>query len=79
MRLHLLIISGVIAVEMLFALLSNVEGYGVQSQPVMSPLKMFEDGYSVKDIRCNMELILVLKTEDGSPACVKPGTANILM
>jgi len=36
-----------------------------------SPLKQFMSGIAAKDVACK-EGVLVLKSEDGSPACVKP-------
>jgi len=43
-----------------------------------SPLKQFKSGTLNHDIKCNNRLVLVLKFEDGHPACVKPLTANAL-
>lgn len=62
-------------------LISNVEGHGVQSPPstVIPPLKMIKEGYSTKDVKCNLGLWLVTKSEDGSPACVTSNTAQKLM
>ncbi len=37
---------------------------------VASPLKQFKSGMSASDVKCNNSLQLILKTEDGSPACV---------
>jgi hypothetical protein len=47
---------------------------------VDSPLqqvKMFE--ISAKSIQCNIGLQLILKSENNTPACVKPDTVNILV
>ncbi|MDE1843503.1 MAG: hypothetical protein KGH95_07640 [Thaumarchaeota archaeon] len=78
--LHLAI-TAILIISMSSMLISNVEGHGVQSPPstVISPLRMLEDGYSIKDVKCNLGLWLVTKTEDGSPACVRPDTAYILI
>ena len=43
------------------------------------PLKQFKSGTPASDVKCNLGLWLVTKTEDGSPACVKPDTAYILI
>lgn len=43
------------------------------------PLKQFESGISAKDVVCKQEYQLIFKAEDGSPACVKPDTASILV
>ena len=62
-------------------LIPHVEGHGVQSpsSTVTSPLRIIEEGYSVKDVKCNSGLWLVIKSEDGSPACVRPDTAYVLI
>ncbi len=43
------------------------------------PLDQFWSGIASKDIQCKEELQLVIKSEDGSPACVKPDTAPKLI
>gem|GEM_PF-3364740 len=43
------------------------------------PLKQFKSGIAANDIECKQGLQLVIKAEDGSPACVKPDTANVLI
>ncbi|MDE1766772.1 MAG: hypothetical protein KGI27_10955 [Thaumarchaeota archaeon] len=59
--------------------------HGVQAGPsktsssIDSPLKQFQSGVAAKDVHCSDELILVIKAEDGSPACVKPDTAHMLI
>lgn len=45
----------------------------------LSPLKQFQSGIATKDIKCKEGLRLSIKAEDGSPACVKQDTANILI
>lgn len=78
--LHLAIVS-IMIIGMSAMLIPDVEGHGVQSPPstVISPLKIIEEGYSVKDVKCNLGLWLITKAEDGSPACVRPDTAYILI
>lgn len=44
-----------------------------------SPLIQFKSGIHPKDVVCANGLKLVIKAEDGSPACVKPQTAQILI
>lgn len=44
-----------------------------------SPLKQFKSGILANDVKCDDRFTLVIKLEDGSPACVKPDTANILV
>ncbi|HEV2193830.1 MAG TPA: hypothetical protein VGR54_09460 [Nitrosopumilaceae archaeon] len=38
-----------------------------------TPLKQYQSGKDVKDIQCDQGLQLVIKSEDKTPACVKPG------
>ncbi|MDE1725550.1 MAG: hypothetical protein KGH76_06610, partial [Thaumarchaeota archaeon] len=78
--LHLSIIA-ILIIDMSSMLISNVEGYGVQSPPstVIPPLKILEEGYSIKDVKCNLGFSLVFKAEDGSPACVTSNTAQKLI
>ena len=49
------------------------------TQIIISPLKQFKSGISVKNITCDASLQLVLKSEDGSPACVTSNTAQKLI
>ena len=44
-----------------------------------SPLKQFRSGIVANDVKCNQDLQLVIKSEDGSPACVKLQTAQKLV
>jgi len=44
-----------------------------------TPLQQFKSGIAAKDVVCINGLTLVIKAEDGSPACVTPNTANILI
>ncbi len=39
------------------------------------PLQQIRHGVSIHDVKCNPGMQLVLKAEDGSPACVTPTTA----
>lgn len=47
--------------------------------PDSSPLKQFKAGTSATDVKCDNGMVLVIKAEDGSPACVNPNSANILI
>ncbi|MDE1813569.1 MAG: hypothetical protein KGI05_02785 [Thaumarchaeota archaeon] len=47
--------------------------------PWSPPLEQLNYGISAENIQCSNGLILVLKSEDGSPACVKPDTAQKLI
>jgi len=54
-------------------------GTGFMYQTTPSPLHQFKTGTVAKDVKCNDSLFLVIKAEDGSPACVKPDTAQKLI
>lgn len=51
----------------------------LQNRPNISPLKQFKSGIDVKEVTCINEFTLVIKSEDGSPSCVKPNTATVLI
>ena len=42
------------------------------------PLRQLKNGVSINDIKCIDGMQLILKKEDGSPACVKPEDATAL-
>lgn len=44
-----------------------------------SPLQQSLHGTAPKDVTCKQGLHLILKLSDGSPACVKPNTVNVLI
>lgn len=45
-----------------------------------SPLKQFKSGIKVQDVKCQTYyFMLIIKTEDNYPACVKPNTASELI
>jgi hypothetical protein len=44
-----------------------------------SPLTQYKSGIKTDNVKCNTGLELVIKAEDGSPACVSPDTANVLI
>ena len=48
-------------------------------RPIPTPLKQLQLGTEPKDVLCHDGFLLVMKTEDGSPACVKPQTAQKLL
>ena len=45
---------------------------------ITPPLKQLKNGVSINDIKCIDGMQLILKKEDGSPACVKPEDATTL-
>jgi plastocyanin len=47
-------------------------------QVILSPLKQIKSGKSLGNVQCDTDLVLVIKTEDSSPACVKSDTATKL-
>jgi hypothetical protein len=46
---------------------------------IMSPLKQFKSGIQANKVNCQIGLQLILKAEDGTPACVTPDTSKILI
>ena len=60
--------------------LSNYTATFVLSQVIqLSPLKQFKSGTTAQEVVCNTGLELVIKSEDGSPACVSHSGASVLM
>lgn len=49
------------------------------SESSLSPLKQFNSGIASNNITCNSGLQLIIKAEDGSPACVRPENAANLV
>lgn len=49
------------------------------SESSLSPLEQFNSGIASNDVTCNSGLQLIIKAEDGSPACVTSNTAQKLM
>ena len=58
--------------------LNNTEFSYVQSK-IESPLKQIQSGITTNNVICNTGLTLIIKSEDGSPACVKPQSAQKLL
>ncbi|MDE1872558.1 MAG: hypothetical protein KGH99_03665 [Thaumarchaeota archaeon] len=56
----------------------GVQGQISNSTNPLSPLKQFKSGISAIDVKCPSNYALVIKAEDGSPACVRPFTVKIL-
>jgi hypothetical protein len=46
---------------------------------VIAPLKQVESGIEPKQVNCGTQMQLIIKNSDGSPACVKPTTAEKLV
>ncbi|MCE9653181.1 MAG: hypothetical protein K8Q89_09065 [Nitrosarchaeum sp.] len=45
-----------------------------QSETILLPLKQFKNGVKPELVECNSGLSLIIKNNDGHPACVKPET-----
>jgi hypothetical protein len=48
-------------------------------QKVLSPLEQFKSGTPAKNVQCNEGFTLVIKIDDGSPACVSSQIAQALI
>lgn len=46
---------------------------------ILPPLKQIKNGVPLLDVKCKEGLVLITKTSDSSPACVKPDTAQKLV
>ncbi|MDE1813832.1 MAG: hypothetical protein KGH87_00890 [Thaumarchaeota archaeon] len=57
----------------------NVMGGGPTVTITLDPLKQFKSGIAAQDVTCKQNLQLVIKSEDGSPACVKLDAAYMLI
>lgn len=55
------------------------EIFNAQGIKILPPLEQVRSGTSPSEIICNYGLQRLFKAEDGSPACVKPDTARILV
>ncbi len=59
------------------------EGYGLDETSyigeILSPLKQFNSGIPIDKIQCKEGLELVIKSSNGSPACVSPQSAIVLL
>ena len=51
----------------------------VNQLEIFSPLKQFKSGIASQDVKCEQGLQLIIKSEDGSPACVTTNTSTALM
>src|SRR5574340_654293 len=59
---------------------SFAQGVDTMGNPIIpSPLKQFKSGIQAQTVQCKTGDELILKSQDGSPACVKPMTAKILI
>lgn len=51
----------------------------VKKTQIESPLKQFKTEIPIKDIQCRNDLVLVIKSNNSSPVCVKPNTSEKLL
>ncbi len=51
----------------------------METPKIMTPLKQVKSGVAPKDVQCKQGYTLILKAEDGSPACVDPTVAQVLL
>jgi hypothetical protein len=70
--LHLSIMAVTLAVSFSFttSFALGIDTLGLSQ--ILSPLKQFEPGIKIEDIKCMNGFELVTRTHDGTPACVKP-------
>ena len=60
--------------------LFEISNQSAQTIPVIpSPFTQIKSGIAANDVKCQQGLQLVIKAEDGSPACVRPDTATKLL
>jgi hypothetical protein len=67
-----------------FGNIINLNHYGRITSPkdlihIKPPLEQYQSHIFAKDTSCNPYLKLIFKAEDGSPACVKPGSVDKLI
>ena len=46
---------------------------------ILPPLQQLKSGVTAKSVQCNAGLTLIIKAEDGSPACVTSQTSQTLI
>lgn len=51
----------------------------INTRQILSPLKQFQSGIAIKDIKCANDLVLIQKLNSNQPACVKPETKTKLI
>ncbi|MDE1863723.1 MAG: hypothetical protein KGI33_12575, partial [Thaumarchaeota archaeon] len=53
--------------------------HGINTMGRLLPLEQLNTGTAANDVKCNDGLQLIIKAEDGSPACVRKETASALI
>ncbi len=51
----------------------------INETKIDAPLKQFKTGIPINDIQCKADLVLVIKSSNSNPACVKSNTAEKLL
>jgi len=80
---HLPLLAGIILAYFIFQ--PGIFAYSEDPEfsPVIlsidSPLKQFKTGIPINDIQCKDDLVKIIKSNNSSPACVKPGTVEKLL
>ena len=49
-----------------------------ETPKILSPLQQFKSGVAANSVQCNTGFTLIIKSEDGSPACVHSQSVQIL-
>lgn len=60
-------------------LFTIVPGAAPNAPVLLPPLAQVKSGTLAKDVKCEQGFQLLIRSEDGSPACVRPSTASILV
>ena len=50
----------------------------VMETKTLSPLAQIRSGISLSEVECDEELVLVIKNSNGTPACIKPDSVEVL-
>ncbi|MGI0026307.1 MAG: redoxin domain-containing protein [Nitrosopumilaceae archaeon] len=58
---------------------NNMTNGMMKDQIMTYPLKQIKHGVLVHDVKCKTGFTLILKSSDGSPACVKNSSVNVLV
>lgn len=57
----------------------NMTNAMMNDEMMEHPLQQIKHGVLAHDVKCNMSFIVIFKFSDGSPACVKPSSASVLV
>jgi thiol-disulfide isomerase/thioredoxin len=62
-----------------YAYADNMTNAMMNDNMMENPLQQVKHGVLAHDVKCNTGFVLIFKSIDGSPACVKPSSASILV